>query len=837
MSVFERQRLELESRLGRIVESGDVLDPSALKLMNGALDDLVLDSAGYPTDRIGSDTRGLVEHALCRLAHGVVANAARNKTPVMNTTLPRVLDLSLTLSETGTSDPGSVFVVLQNVLETSTVEECSGVFGWVERVRERLGCDTCWKRGKLTLLRACNDLTRRLSIGKIDDVVLRGRVSLLLSAMYPLSERSALNISGAYNDGHGVALGTVDATALGVEEENGQTTSPAGAAASTDASVSTSFYATFWNLQSFFKNPQVASGVDEQGTDNPGWNAFRESLDAVLDTFETRQLDQSSAAEVEAAKSAMAFASGGNDINNNKTSSNSPGVKYLTSVPLLRLQVQDANFRRHFLTQCAVFLNHREEVFRGAMGKQSEGENEKEKDKEKLASDRKIETETSSLRKRVFFQLRQTPPAGTAFAKALDLALRREKHWRGVDEQGTDNPGWNAFRESLDAVLDTFETRQLDQSSAAEVEAAKSAMAFASGGNDINNNKTSSNSPGVKYLTSVPLLRLQVQDANFRRHFLTQCAVFLNHREEVFRGAMGKQSEGENEKEKDKEKLASDRKIETETSSLRKRVFFQLRQTPPAGTAFAKALDLALRREKHWSAWKREACKPFERERDPDVLEEEEGVSDDTNRSSKRVKLGNPELDRLWNLSETNQGALLGEGNANDGTGKQYQNSHKQSQPPNSKKFLEEVYEDGDPEADIEETYKRKNDAAFKWKMTRLLAAENISAFIKLASEDVEQIAAEVLGEKPWPKPVVKVKEPDKKEKMEVEQGKEDTDSPKEDADSPAETKNKGKKVQKTKTKTGGGEHLRFADGDATTEERGGDDSDDMGSDSGDEAE
>ena len=666
MSVFERQRLELESRLGRIVESGDVLDPSALKLMNGALDDLVLDSAGYPTDRIGSDTRGLVEHALCRLAHGVVANAARNKTPVMNTTLPRVLDLSLTLSETGTSDPGSVFVVLQNVLETSTVEECSGVFGWVERVRERLGCDTCWKRGKLTLLRACNDLTRRLSIGKIDDVVLRGRVSLLLSAMYPLSERSALNISGAYNDGHGVALGTVDATALGVEEENGQTTSPAGAAASTDASVSTSFYATFWNLQSFFKNPQVASGVDEQGTDNSGWNAFRESLDAVLDTFETRQLDQSSAAEVEAAKSAMAFASGGNDINNNQTSSNSPGVKYLTSVPLLRLQVQDANFRRHFLTQCAVFLNHREEVFRGAMGKQSEGENEKEKDKEKLASDRKIETETSSLRKRVFFQLRQTPPAGTAFAKALDLALRREKHW---------------------------------------------------------------------------------------------------------------------------------------------------------------------------SAWKREACKPFERERDPDVLEEEEGVSDDTNRSSKRVKLGNPELDRLWNLSETNQGALLGEGNANDGTGKQYQNSHKQSQPPNSKKFLEEVYEDGDPEADIEETYKRKNDAAFKWKMTRLLAAENISAFIKLASEDVEQIAAEVLGEKPWPKPVVKVKEPDKKEKMEVEQGKEDTDSPKEDADSPAETKKKGKKVQKTKTKTGGGEHLRFADGDATTEERGGDDSDDMGSDSGDEAE
>ncbi len=40
-------------------------------------------------------------------------------------------------------------------------------------------------------------------------------------------------------------------------------------------------------------------------------------------------------------------------------------------------------------------------------------------------------------------------------------------------------------------------------------------------------------------------------------------------------------------------------------------------------------------------------------------------------------------------------------------------------------------------------------------------------------------------------------------------------------------------KLQKTKTKTGGGEHLRFADGDATPETRGGDDSD-MGTESGD---
>ncbi len=76
---------------------------------------------------------------------------------------------------------------------------------------------------------------------------------------------------------------------------------------------------------------------------------------------------------------------------------------------------------------------------------------------------------------------------------------------------------------------------------------------------------------------------------------------------------------------------------------------------------------------------------------------------------------------------------------------------------------------------------------------------------------------------------------------MEAEKdGKEDAggdggDGAKEKEDSPntSDSKKKSEKVQKTKTKTGGGEHLRFADGDATPETRGGDDSD-MGTESGD---
>jgi THO complex subunit 1 len=203
MSVFERQRLELETRLVSIVEGTGLVNAHALFSLNGALDDLRLDEHGLPIDPPGSDTRGLVEHALCRIAHDAVGKAGVTNHGVMDSTLPRVLDLALVLSELGISDHGSVFVVVQQVFETTSLNECGLVFGWVESVRGRLSADHCWKRGKLTMLRTCNELQKRLSVGKLADVVFKGRVACLLSALYPLSERSALNISGAYNDGGG----------------------------------------------------------------------------------------------------------------------------------------------------------------------------------------------------------------------------------------------------------------------------------------------------------------------------------------------------------------------------------------------------------------------------------------------------------------------------------------------------------------------------------------------------------------------------------------------------------------------------------------------------------
>ena len=126
-----------------------------------------------------------------------------------------------------------------------------------------------------------------------------------------------------------------------------------------------------------------------------------------------------------------------------------------------------------------------------------------------------------------------------------------------------------------------------------------------------------SESAGVTYLTAAPLLRLQLRDAAFRRHFLTQCAVFLNHRDDVARvhlkpetkrnASDASQEPALKPEKKDDEDVAvaSERKARAEAERLRRRVFAQLAATPPAGAKFAEALTLALRRERHWTRWKR----------------------------------------------------------------------------------------------------------------------------------------------------------------------------------------------------------------------------------------
>ncbi len=128
-------------------------------------------------------------------------------------------------------------------MEGCTLPDCEAVFGWMELHRASLAVPSLWNRGKLILLRTCNNLLRRLS--RAAHTVLCGRVLLLLAALFPLSERSALNITGQYNRGNVTEWEPAEAAAAGLND---------GADAEEGELIDVQFYDSFWRLQHFFNH-------------------------------------------------------------------------------------------------------------------------------------------------------------------------------------------------------------------------------------------------------------------------------------------------------------------------------------------------------------------------------------------------------------------------------------------------------------------------------------------------------------------------------------------------------------------------------------------------------
>ncbi|KAL8256511.1 hypothetical protein R6Q59_031578 [Mikania micrantha] len=86
---------------------------------------------------------------------------------------------------------------LPRLLEMSTMKNCEDVFGYIESKQHILGKPELFARGKLVMLRTCNQLLRRLSMA--NDMVFCGRIIMFLAHFFPLSERSAFNFKGLFN--------------------------------------------------------------------------------------------------------------------------------------------------------------------------------------------------------------------------------------------------------------------------------------------------------------------------------------------------------------------------------------------------------------------------------------------------------------------------------------------------------------------------------------------------------------------------------------------------------------------------------------------------------------
>jgi len=108
------------------------------------------------------------------------------------------LDVVLTFTEHDACEQVFPFSVLQDLLETQTIASCSHIFSWIEERADRLTEGMVPQKGKaLVLLRTLNDLLRRLSKTG-NTTMFCGRILTFLSRVFPLGERSGVNLRGEY---------------------------------------------------------------------------------------------------------------------------------------------------------------------------------------------------------------------------------------------------------------------------------------------------------------------------------------------------------------------------------------------------------------------------------------------------------------------------------------------------------------------------------------------------------------------------------------------------------------------------------------------------------------
>ena len=87
----------------------------------------------------------------------------------------------------------------------------------------------------MILLRISNGILKKLSV--TDDTKFRGRIQMLIACVFPISEKSGVNLNGVYNSNKAAQIEELEAPQQLTESANYD------------------FYARLWALQRCIKNP------------------------------------------------------------------------------------------------------------------------------------------------------------------------------------------------------------------------------------------------------------------------------------------------------------------------------------------------------------------------------------------------------------------------------------------------------------------------------------------------------------------------------------------------------------------------------------------------------
>ncbi|KAG2510992.1 hypothetical protein BBI17_008343 [Phytophthora kernoviae] len=341
--------------------------------------------------------------------------------------VPALLDLCIAGVANQYLVNSTPYKVLEDLMEGQTISTCEKVWVLLESRKGKLTTSDFiagpgrTTKASLCLLRLCNALLRRLS--KTHNSVFCGKILLFLSFTFALSERSAVNLTGKANVTNVTMFEDQDAFDLAESTDAVKTSEIVpGLELDSDPSadvgpIDYNLYRTFWDLQSFFREHQMAT----QSAEN--WEKFFAELNVVLAAFEgnafspddlerSRDLMGSSGTPIHSPDVVMHEAESESSKNTMEQVAQEHFFqpKYLTNSRLFRLQLRDPILRECMLTQFLILFNDLARA-KPPMGSTTP--------KAKLAE----------LNDRVVALLKQTPSDGEGFSEMVSYVLERERNW------------------------------------------------------------------------------------------------------------------------------------------------------------------------------------------------------------------------------------------------------------------------------------------------------------------------------------------------------------------------------------------------------------------------
>lgn len=383
------------------------------------------------------DKKSILEQAFRDVLHERILCLQSNKTEH----LTDLVLLASSAASLGISLHTVPFILLSDIFDCLTLDVCESVFVFVESHVSTWVSAEFYSSGKILLLRMCNELLRRLSAAQ--NTVFCGRIQLFLARLFPLSEKSALNLMSHFNVGNITTYTSEEELLSSKDHGSSEGNSEAMDIASEEVTLPIDFnlYQKLWSIQDYFRHP-VQCYANEQ------WKTLTANMEELLKAFKSYKLEEEARSSSRKKKKSISVTV----ADKREYNELHYFAKFLTSEKLMSLQLRDSHFRRHVLIQCLILFQYLTSSV-------------KFKGPSHVLTDAQAAW-VKNATDQVYALIKETPPNGEDFAAYVCQVLVREDSWIAWKNDGC--PSYEKTQMELESypekkhLGDSCDSRKID---------------------------------------------------------------------------------------------------------------------------------------------------------------------------------------------------------------------------------------------------------------------------------------------------------------------------------------------------------------------------------------